>query len=75
MRFKTIWTMPSMRLRERLIHTRDWAAQEIGARLPVRVRYWVAMQEIGKATMDSPNVLDTNLSTIIKNLETPRNLS
>lgn len=75
MRLTTIWTLPASTFRERLRRTRDWMAQEVGARLPVRVRYWVAMQEIGRATMDSPNVPATPLAQIIRKLEAPKNLS
>lgn len=75
MRFRSIWTAPAMTLRERLIRTRDWAAREIGARLPLRVRYWVTMQEIGRATMDSPNVPATSLDTILRKLDAPKVVS
>lgn len=75
MRLRTIWTLPACTLTERLRRTRDWAAQEFGARLPVRVRYWVAMQAIGKATMTSPDVPATPLQDIIHNLEAPKDLT
>lgn len=72
MRFMTIWTLPASTLAERLRRTRDWAAQKVARRLPVRIRYWVSMIEIGKATMDSSNVPATPLSEIIKKLESPK---
>ena len=75
MRFRTIWTAPAMTFRERLRRTRDWAAQEIGARLPVRIRYWVTMQEIGKATRTSRNIPATPLEDILRNLDAPKELT
>lgn len=75
MRLTTIWTLPASTFTERARRTRDWVAQEIGARLPVRVRYWVTMQEIGKATMDGPNVPATPLDQIIRKLDAPKRLS
>lgn len=75
MKLSSIWSLPSYPLAERLRRTRDWAAQEIGRRLPLRIRFWVTLQEIGKATMTSPDVPATSCDTIIRNLETPRNLS
>ena len=75
MRLRSIWTAPAMRLSERLRRTRDWAACEIGARLPLRVRYWVTLQEIGRATMDSPNVPATTLDTILRKLDAPKVVS
>lgn len=72
MRFKTIWTLPGLSLRERLLRTRDWAASEFGARLPLRVRYWVTLQELGKATVNSPDVPATNLSDILRELDKPK---
>ena len=74
MRFKTIWSLPAMSLGERLRRTRDWAAQKIASSLPVRVRYWVTLQEVGKATMTSPNVPATPLDEVIRNLDAPKNL-
>jgi len=75
MRFTTIWTIPAMTLRERLSRTRDWAAQEVAARLPKRIRYWTTLQEIGRATMTSPHVPATPLDEILRNLDTPKNLT
>ena len=71
MKFTTIWTMPGMAFEERLIRTRDWAAIEVAAHLPKRVRYWCTLREIGKATMDSPNVPATPLDEILQHLDSP----
>jgi hypothetical protein len=48
---------------------------ELARKLPKRLKYYVTLQQIGKATLDSPNVLGTRLEDILKNLETPKNLS
>jgi hypothetical protein len=72
MRFKTIWFMPSFTFTERLIRTRDWAAMKVASALPVRVRFWVTMGEIGHATLESPNVPATKLEDILPNLRTPK---
>lgn len=75
MRFTTIWGMPSLPLKERISRTRDWIAQEVAHRLPVRIRYWSTMQALAKATMGSPNVPETPLDDILRKLEAPKNLS
>lgn len=75
MRFRTIWTLPAMSFGERLRRTRDWAAREVAAHLPLRIRYWVTLQEVGRATMTSRNVPATPLDEILRNLKTPRDLT
>lgn len=75
MRLTTILFMPSLSLRERFIRLRDWAAREFGARLPLRVRYWVTLQEVGRATMKSPNVPATPLGDVLQGLESPKVVS
>lgn len=74
MHLKTIWTTPAMSLGERLRRTREWFFMGLARRLPVRLRYYVAMNEIGDATMDSPNIPATPLSDIIRKLERPKDL-
>lgn len=71
MRFWTIITMPAMTFSEKLYSLRDWAAQEIGRKLPVRVRYWVTLQEIGRATMTHHHVPAATVDYVIKNLDHP----
>jgi hypothetical protein len=75
MRFWTIWTLPACSLKERLKRTRDWAAMKIGAHLPLRVRYWVTLKEIGHATRKSPNVPATTLDQILRDLDSPKSMS
>lgn len=75
MKFTTIWTMPACTLREKLRRTRDWAAQKTGHALPLRVRYWVTMGELAKATTDSSNVLATPLDQLLRDMDAPRSMS
>lgn len=75
MRFWTIWTMSAMSLAERLKRTRDWAAMRVAARLPLRIRFWVTILEIGHATAKSPNVPATTCDEILNNLRTPKVMS
>lgn len=75
MRFRTIWTMPAMTLSERLRRTRDWAARAVAEKLPLRIRYWVTLQEIGRATMKSENVPATPLDEILQGLASPKVVS
>lgn len=74
MRFSSIWSLPGLPLTERLVRTRDWAAQELAGRLPRRLRYWVTMLDLAKATKDSPNILATTLDEILRKLDAPKNL-
>lgn len=75
MRLTTIWSIPAMSTMERLRRTRDWTAAEIAAHLPLRVRYLCTIQEIGRATMTSPNVPATSLDYILRNLDAPKEMS
>jgi len=75
MKFFTIWTIPAMSLGERLRRTRDWAATVIASKLPLRIRYFVTLQEIGHATRNSANVPATPLEEILRELRHPKNLS
>lgn len=73
MRLTTIWTIPAMSLMERLRRTRDWAAMTIGAKLPLRIRFWVTIQEISHASTKSKNIPATPLQEILENLRMPKN--
>lgn len=74
MRFMTIWTLPAASLKEKLSRTRDWVALKIANHLPVRIRYWVTISEIGHASANSANVPATPLDEILKGLRTPKDL-
>jgi hypothetical protein len=72
---RTIWTLRGLPLKERLARTRDSLASSIGGHLPLRIRYWVTLQEIGHATAKSPNVPATPLDYVLQHLAHPKNLS
>lgn len=72
MKFSTIWTIRGMSFGERLLRSRDAAAREVGFRLPKRVRYWVTLMELGRATAGSPNIPGTKLEDILGNLDAPK---
>lgn len=69
MRLSTIWTLPSMSTMERLRRTLEWATMETAAKLPQRLKYWVTMQELAKATTTSKNIPATPLDEILMRLE------
>jgi hypothetical protein len=75
MRLTTIWSLQGMSLAERLRRTRECGAMGIARHLPLRIRYWTAMQEISRATMTSPNIPATPLDEILKNLDQPKSMS
>ncbi len=69
MRFWSIW-LPGypMALSEKINRTKDWAAMELERLLPKRAAYWIAMVQIGRATMTSQNVPATSLDNVLDNL-------
>lgn len=74
MKFMTIMTS-GYPLKEKFRRLRDWAAMEIGSRLPLRIRYWVTLIEIGKATRESMNIPATPLDEVLRHLEAPKSMS
>jgi hypothetical protein len=69
MRFWSIWRPGyPMALKEKIERTKDWAAMELERLLPKRAAYWVAMVQIGRATMTSQNVPATSLDNVLTNL-------
>jgi len=69
MKLKTIWTLQSMPTMERLRRTREWATIEVARRLPQKLKYWVTMQELAKATRNSHNIPATPLDEVLSNLD------
>lgn len=69
MRFKTIWTLPGLPLRERIDRTLDCSSMTLADILPKRTAYWIAMVQIGKATRTSQNMPATSLDNVLTNLE------
>ena len=72
MKFTTIWSLPGLPLKERIDRTKDLWSMNVYDILPKRVRYWVAMRAIGKATMKSQNVPATSLDNVLQNLHNIR---
>jgi hypothetical protein len=75
MRFRTIWTIPAMSFAERLRRTRDWFALYVGHKLPLRIRYWIVISEIGYATRNGEDLTATPCSEILNNLRRPKVVS
>lgn len=80
MKFWTIWTLPACTLGEKLRRTRDWAANMFGSKLPQRVKYFVTMQEVVKATSyekvgGDTDIMAIPLCEVLRNLETPKSRS
>lgn len=74
MKLSTIWTLPGMSFKERLRRTREWLAMYVAALVPLRIRYHVTLQEIGKATKDSWNIPATPLEDILRKLDRPKDM-
>lgn len=69
MRLRTIWTLPGASLREKTDRTGEWLYGKIANKIPQRVKYWVVIQELAKATRTSENVPATPLEEILNHLE------
>lgn len=57
-----------MPLREKIERTKDLWSMNLADILPKRVAYWIAIRQIGKATMTSQNVPATSLDNVLDNL-------
>lgn len=75
MKFSTIWTLPAATLSEKLRRTRDWSAQKVAQRLPVRIRYWTTVQMMADATIDESHIMATPLEVILKKIDAPKELA
>ena len=74
-KLSTILFLHGMSFSERLHRLRDWFAMKVARHLiPKRIRYWVTLMEIAKATTNEPNIPATTVDQVLKHLETPRNL-
>lgn len=73
----TIWTIPAMKLSERLRRTRDWAAMKAAGKLPKRIKYWAAIQSVAAVTMKLPDrvVGSITVDEILGNLDRPKVVS
>ena len=77
MRFWTSWTIPAMTVRERLRRTRDWAAMTVASKIPVRIKYWAAVQQIAAASWVDPKKVVPEMDTeyIMRNMPQPASIS
>lgn len=74
MKLRTIWTIPSMGLIERLLRSREAITQMIAASLPKRIKYWVTIQQIGNAVKMSANIPETPVEYILEHMDKPKNI-
>jgi hypothetical protein len=73
MKLRTIWALHmAMPFKERVRRTVDVFAQETAAHLPKSLKYYVTLQQIGKATMDSRNVPGATVEEILPKLDRPK---
>lgn len=69
MKLSTIWSMPAMSYAEKFRQTFDLGAQKWASKLPKRVKYWAAVQQIAKTPKRDEVVPDIKLSDILSRLE------
>lgn len=69
MKLTTIWTLPTLSFRERLLRTEDWANRKTATLIPARVRYWVFIQVGSKAMDKNAIVPDALFMDLLKNAE------
>jgi hypothetical protein len=55
MKLSAIWSSPTLTTMARIRRTRDLCAMTIARKLPVRVKYYATLQQIGNKTIDTPN--------------------
>lgn len=60
---------------ERLRRTRDCGAAAVARHLPLRIKYWVTLQEISYATRTSSNVPATPVHEVLTNLRAPKSMA
>lgn len=75
MRLRTLWfsnISNTFTVKEKLRRTREILAMKVAATIPLRICYWVTLQEIGYATRNAPNVVACDVSYVLANLRTPK---
>lgn len=77
MRFWSIITLPAATPAEKFRRLRDWAAMWAAGKIPVRVKYWVAVQQMAAASRVDPHkiVPEMDLEYIMKNMPAPKVIS
>lgn len=72
MKIIDIWSMKGFSIKERILRTRDSIAMSVAKRVPLRIRYWITINALAAASIDSKNVPATPLDEVLKNLESPK---
>lgn len=77
MKLSTIWSLQGMSTMERLRRSREWGVQKIASKLPVRLKYWVTIQQLARVSVKMPDaeIPAIKMEDILKNLDAPKNLS
>lgn len=77
MKLRSIWSMPSYPLSERLRQTREWAAIKAASKIPLRIKYWAAVQQIASASTVDPNkvVSEMDLEYIMRHMPQPASVA
>lgn len=77
MKLATIWTIPAMTLSERLRRTRERAAMKAASKIPLRIKYWAAVQQIAAASTVDPHKVVPEMDTeyIMRNMPQPANVA
>ena len=57
MKPRTIWTMPGMPLRERLIRTREWLLGATAHRMPRALAYWAFIDVVTRYSREHPHAV------------------
>lgn len=77
-RLTTIWSIPTMTMCERTFRTREWLARKLAAKLPVRIRYWVAVSIIAKVSakpeFEKKPVGAITADEILQNMDRPKGI-
>lgn len=69
MKLKTIWTLRSMRLRERFNRTGEWSLMAIAHRLPRRLAYWSFIDSGVRAMGDHDVVPEVRYTDLLQRLD------
>jgi len=71
MRLKTIWTLPSLPLRERVSRTQELFWMKAAARLPKRLAYWSYVHQGVQHFERDEIVPEVGYMTILERLDKP----
>lgn len=72
MRLKTIMTLPVASNKEKLLYLRDWSARKIARFIPLRIRYWVTIIEVSRATANNENCMTASIGEVLNDLQSPK---